>query len=81
MSLIWTPAMALLAERTEAAEVDLAFGMALNSLAWAGGQVVGAAALTAVADASADIVAYAAVATAFAITLLALLRSRPRPAA
>jgi predicted MFS family arabinose efflux permease len=81
MSLIWTPAMALLAERTEAAEVDLAFGMALNSLAWAGGQVVGAAALTAVADASADIVAYGVVAAAFAVTLLALLRSRPRPAA
>ena len=36
MSLIWTPAMALLSDDAEAAGLDLAFATALVSLAWAG---------------------------------------------
>lgn len=73
LSLIWTPAMALLSEETEAAGVDLAFGTALGSLAWAGGQVVGGSALTGLADATSDGVAYATIAALFAFTLIAML--------
>ena len=62
MSLIWTPAMALLSERAEAAGVDIAFGTALVSLAWAGGQVLGGSAMTGIADVTSDGVAYAAIA-------------------
>ena len=36
MSLIWTPAMALLSDNAETAGLDLAFATALVSLAWAG---------------------------------------------
>ena len=45
MSLIWTPAMALLSDDAEAAGLDLAFATALVSLAWAGGQVLGGSAV------------------------------------
>jgi MFS family permease len=76
MSLIWTPAMALLSERTESAGIDIAFGTALVSLAWAGGQVVGGSALTALADATSDALAYALIAGALAVALAAML-ARP----
>ncbi len=76
MSLIWTPAMALLSERAEEVGLDLAFGTALVSLAWAGGQVLGGSALTAVADASSDALAYATIAGLFALTLALLGRRR-----
>ncbi len=52
MSLIWTPAMALLSDDAETAGLDLAFATALVSLAWAGGQVVGGSAGPAFADAT-----------------------------
>ena len=54
MSLIWTPAMALLSDNAEAAGLDLAFASALVSLAWAGGQVVGGSAFVGFADATTD---------------------------
>ncbi len=47
MSLIWTPAMALLSDDAEAAGLDLAFATALVSLSWAGGQVIGGSAVVA----------------------------------
>ena len=80
MSLIWTPAMALLSERAEAAGVDIAFGTALVSLAWAGGQVLGGSAMTGIADVTSDGVAYAAIGAALALTLAAVARERLRPA-
>ena len=73
MSLIWTPAMALLSDNSETAGLDLAFATALVSLAWAGGQVVGGSALSALADATTDGTSYALVAALFAITLAAVL--------
>jgi MFS family permease len=76
MSLIWTPAMALLSEEAEAAGIDVAFGTALVSLSWAGGQVLGGTALTSVADATTDGGAYALIAAAFAFTLAALAARR-----
>ncbi len=78
MSLMWTPAMALLSDETEAAGVDLAFGTALGSLGWAGGQVLGGAAMTGLADATADGVAYVTIAALFALTLAAVLASDRR---
>jgi MFS family permease len=76
MSLIWTPAMALLSDNSEAAGLDLAFATALVSLAWAGGQVVGGSALSAFADSTTDAAAYAVIAGLFAITLAGVAVSR-----
>ena len=77
LSLLWTPSMALLSERTEATGVDLAFGTALLSVAWAGGQVLGGSALVALADGASDAVAYLLVAALFVVTLLALTNRGP----
>lgn len=72
LTLTWTPGMALLSERTEAAGIDLAFGTALLSLAWAGGQVLGGSAMAGLADATSDKLAYWTIAILLALTLLAL---------
>jgi MFS family permease len=71
MSLIWTPAMALLSDNAEAAGLDLAFASAMVSFAWAAGQVVGGSAFGGLADATSDAVAYGLVAALLAITLAA----------
>ena len=68
MSLLWTPAMALLNDRAESAGLDLAFGAALINISWAGGQVVGGSAGPGLADATSDAVAYGVVAVLFALT-------------
>ena len=73
MSLMWTPAMALLSDNAEVAGLDLAFATALVSLAWAGGQVIGGSPLVALADATTDATAYAVIASLFVATLLAVL--------
>jgi MFS family permease len=77
MSLIWTPAMALLSEDSERAGLDLAFATALVSLSWAGGQVVGGSAFSGLADGTSDGVAYALIAALFAFTAAGLLARRP----
>ena len=81
MSLLWTPAMALLNDRTESAGLDLAFGAALVNISWAGGQVLGGSAGSGLAQATSDGLAYAVVAALFAVTLVfvAALRRRPSP--
>jgi MFS family permease len=76
MSLIWTPAMALLSDNAEAAGLDLAFATALVSLAWAGGQVLGGSGVASFADVTSDGLAYALIAALFVITLLAVLAAR-----
>jgi MFS family permease len=76
MSLIWTPAMALLSDNAEAAGLDLAFATALVSLAWAGGQVLGGSGVAGFADATTDTAAYGLVAAAFVITLVAVVGVR-----
>ncbi len=78
MSLIWTPAMALLSDNAEVAGLDLAFATALVSLAWAGGQVLGGSAFTALADATTDGTSYALVAGLFVVTLTAVFATAPR---
>lgn len=79
MSLIWTPAMALLSDETEACGVDLAFAVALVNLAWAGGQVLGGSAVSRFAETSSDAAGYAVVAALFAATAAAVVM-RPRTA-
>ena len=76
MSLIWTPAMALLSDEAESGGLNLAFAAALVNLAWAGGHVVGGSALPHFAEATSDAAAYVAVASVFALTTVALLGRR-----
>ncbi|MDX6583917.1 MAG: hypothetical protein QOI10_3101 [Solirubrobacterales bacterium] len=73
MSLIWTPAMALLSDNAEAAGLDLAFASAMVSLAWAGGQVIGGSGFAGLADATTDAAAYGLIAALFAVTLASVL--------
>lgn len=75
MSLIWTPAMALLSDNSEAAGLDLAIATALVSLAWAGGQVIGGSALAGLADATSDATSYGLIAGLFALTVVSALGS------
>jgi MFS family permease len=81
MTLMWTPAMALLNDRTESAGVGLAFGAALVNISWAGGQVLGASGGPRLAQATSDALAYGVVAALFCLTLffVAALRRRPSP--
>ena len=79
MSLIWTPAMALLSDETEACGVDLAFAVALVNLAWAGGQVLGGSAVSRFAETTSDAAGYGIVAALFAATA-AVVVMRPRTA-
>jgi MFS family permease len=76
MSLIWTPAMALLSDNAEEAGLDLAFATALVSLAWAGGQVVGGSVIVSLADGTTDAIGYAFVAALFVATLAGVVVAR-----
>lgn len=76
MSLIWTPAMALLSDNAEGAGLDLAFATALVSLAWAGGQVLGGSAVVSLADETSDALAYTFVAGLFVASFAAALLAR-----
>jgi predicted MFS family arabinose efflux permease len=75
----WGPAIALLADATEAAGLHLAIGFAFVNLAWAVGQVVGSAAGGALADHAGDAVAPLLLAALALVTLAAFARAR-RPA-
>ena len=72
MSLLWTPAMALLSDRSEAVGLDLAFAAALVNLSWAGGQVLGGSAGSSLAEATSDALAYGVIAALFVLTALAI---------
>jgi MFS family permease len=76
MSLIWTPAMALLSDESEATGLNLAFAAALVNLAWAGGHVIGGSALPPLADVTSDATAYLLIAAAFAATAAAMFARR-----
>ena len=77
MSLIWTPAMALLSDNSERVGLDLVFATALVSLSWAGGQVVGGSAFSRLAEQSSDALAYALIAGLFALTAVWQIATRP----
>jgi MFS family permease len=77
LAAFWAPAMALLTDAAEAAGLDLGFAMAFTNLAWAGGQVVGAAGGGRIADATADAVPFAVLSVLCAATLGLIARRSP----
>lgn len=79
LALFWGPAIALLADATEAAGLHLAIGFAFVNLAWAAGQVIGSAAGGALAEHVGEAVAPLLVAALALVSLVALARAR-RPA-
>jgi hypothetical protein len=74
VGLLWTPAMAMLADQSDAVGLDQGLGFALMNLAWAGGQVVGSSGGAALAQRTTDAAPFTATALLFAVTLGLLLR-------
>jgi MFS family permease len=72
---LFTPAMTLLAQRSEARGLDYGYTFALVTLAWAPGQTTGAAGGGALAHVTTDTVPYLLLAVLCALTLAALWRS------
>jgi MFS family permease len=68
----WGPAMAMLADAAERVGVRLAYAFALVNLAWAGGQVAGAAGGGALADRAGDLVPFVIIAALCLATRVAL---------
>jgi len=73
-----TPAMALLSDGVEHAGLDQAFGFALVSLTWAAGQVLGAVAGGAVAQATGDTVPFLLLGAVCASALAGIARAGRR---
>lgn len=73
-----TPAMALLSDGVEHAGLDQAFGFALVNLTWAGGQVLGAVAGGAVAQATGDTIPFLLLGAVCAATLTGIARAGRR---
>lgn len=72
--LFWAPSMALLSDVGEAVGLDHALAAALMNLAWAGGQIAGAAGGGAIAKSNGDLAPTAGAGAVCALTALALLR-------
>ena len=71
----WAPAMAMLSDAAESSGIGQGYAMALINLAWAAGQIAGAAGGGALAKATGDGVPFALSAILCAVTLgLVLLR-------
>lgn len=77
----WAPAMAMLSDASESVGLDQGLAFALANLAWAGGHVLGGGAGARLADATSDAVPYGVMATACALTLVAVMRRRGAPLA
>jgi len=69
-----TPAMTVLSDGVESCGLDYGLGFAIVNLVWGGGQLVGAVAGAAVADATSDTVPYLLLAAVCAGTLVGLHR-------
>jgi MFS family permease len=76
----FAPAMALLADQTERAGLEQAFGFALLNAAWAPGHLIGSVAGGALAGAAGDTAPYLALAGLCAVTLPALKQLSESPA-
>jgi MFS family permease len=74
--LFWAPAMSLLADASEARGLGYAYGFALMNVAWAPGQLIGAAVGGAVAQVAGDAVPYLVAAGICLLTLALLDRRR-----
>lgn len=73
-SVVWAPASAMISDGAEAAGLPQGIAFGLFNLAWAGGQVGGAAGSAALADATSDTVPYLVIAASAAVTLAVLVR-------
>jgi MFS family permease len=73
----WAPAMALLSDEVERARVQQGYAFAFTNIAWSAGQLVGNGGGSALAEATADWVSYAAVALLFGATFAGLRRRPP----
>jgi MFS family permease len=71
----WAPAMSMASDEADATGLDYAFGFSLINLAWAPGQIAGAAGGGALAELTDDAVPYLVLAAVCALTLAALWRS------
>ena len=76
----WAPAMAMLSDAAESRGIGLGYAMALINLAWAAGQIIGAAGGGALAKATGDGVPFA-ISAALCAATLALMLVRPVRAA
>jgi MFS family permease len=76
----WSPAMSLLADRSEEIGLDYAYGFALINLAWAPGAAAGAAFGGAAARATSDAAVYLTVSALCLLTFLTLASRLAEPA-
>jgi MFS family permease len=76
IGLLWAPSMAMLSEGAEDLGMDQGIAFALTNLTWGLGQAVGAAAGGATAQATSDLVPYAAAAGVCLLTLVTALHPR-----
>ena len=74
LATFWAPAMALLSDEIERARVQQGYAFAFTNIAWSAGQLAGNGGGSALAEATADWVSYAAVAVLFVVTFAALTR-------
>jgi MFS family permease len=72
----WAPAMALLSDAAEAAGLSQGYAMALINLAWAAGQIIGAAGGGTLANVTSDAVPFA-LSAGLCVTTLGLIVIRP----
>lgn len=75
---LYTPGMALVADRADAAGLGQGLGFGLSNTVWAAGAAIGPFAGAALADATSDAVPYASLAVVAVVTLAAVT-TRPRP--
>ena len=73
----WAPAMAMLSDEVERLRVQQGFAFAFTNIAWSAGQLVGNGGGSALAEATADWLSYAAVALLFVATFAGLRRRPP----
>jgi MFS family permease len=73
----WAPAMALLSDEVDRARVQQGYAFAFTNIAWSAGQLAGNGGGSALAEATADWVSYAAVALLFVATFAGLRRRPP----
>ena len=73
----WAPAMAMLSDEVERLRVQQGYAFAFTNIAWSAGQLLGNGGGSALAQATADWVSYAAVALLFVATFAGLRRRPP----
>lgn len=81
IGVVWSPAMAMLSDASEALGVDQALGFALVNLGWGLGQIAGAGGGARLGEDLGDATVYAALAALSALTVAVLAAGsrRPRP--